>query len=309
MKSANHRIEQNATDRALGSLGDMRTNTNIRYVAEPKHVRELTLSGTADFGFWSDFLKAEGLAPVSNGDGAQVVIVAAEMVYFGLRFTEVSFSVRAALTKRSGSEGMRLLHAFTSNRVFAWCERTIFATPYGHGECHISVAGPPSVRLKAQGERVFSAEMSSSGRAPLRAADESWEGPVFLPPRGAATGALLFFGRLKGHTVAYEFSSGDRFAIEPSAAGGVLQPLLDSRFQPQEWVVRADATHGKSKTYKRTAFFAHDPPFDNQSNRTDALRSVFGCDRFIGRWLRCHPSSSATIGAPHRSAYAISGND
>jgi hypothetical protein len=231
---------------------------NIRYVAEPKHVREVTLTGTADFTFWSSYLKAEGLAPVRCGGDAQVVVVAAEMIYLGLRFTEVSFSVRAALTQSSSRPGMRLLHAFTSSRVFAWCERTIFATPYDYGDCHVSVHGPPSVRLDAQGERVLLAEMSSTQRAATRAGDESWEGPVFLPPRGAANDSRLFFGRLSGHTVVYSFSSGDRFSVEASVGGGVLQPLADSKFQPQEWVIRADATHGKSRTYRRTDVFPHE---------------------------------------------------
>jgi len=185
----------------------MRTTTHIRYVAEPKHVREVTLNGTTDLEFWSQYLKAEGLAPVRYGDDGQILVVAAEMVYLGLRFTEVSFSVRATLTKSSGSEGMRLLHAFTSSRIFAWCERTIFATPYGHGECHVSVAGPLSVRLDAQGEHVLHVEMSSEQRAATRSGIESWEGPVFLPPYGTANESRLFFGRLSGHTVVYPFSN------------------------------------------------------------------------------------------------------
>ena len=92
----------------------------------------------------------------------------------------------------------------------------------------------------------------------MRAGEESWEGPVFLPPRGAAKDRRLFFGRLSGHTVVYPFSRDDRFAIEASAGGGVLRPLADSEFHPQEWVVRADATHGKSKTYRRTDVFTND---------------------------------------------------
>jgi hypothetical protein len=236
--------------------GNMRTTANIRYVAEPKHVREVTLEGTTDLGFWSDYLKSDGLEPVRYGDDGQIVVVAAEMVYMGLRFTEVSFSVRAALTNSSGSAGMRLLHAFTTSRIFAWCERALFATPYSQGKCCVSVHRPTSVRLDAQGERVLSAEMSSVERPAIRAGDDSWEGPVFLPPRGTAKDSRLFFGRLRGHTVVYPFSSDDRFTIEPSAAGGVLQPFADSRFCPQEWVVRADANHGKSKTYRRINIFA-----------------------------------------------------
>ena len=236
----------------------MRTAQTIRYVAEPKHVREVTLTGTSDFGFWSDYLKGEGLTPIRCGDAAQVWIVSAEMVYLGVRFTEVSLSVRTVLTQDGNSEGMRLLHAFTSSRVFAWCERTMFATPYSHGAGRVSVQNPLSVRLDAAGGCVLSAKMSPLARAALRAGDERWEGPVFLPPRDAADDGRLFFGRLSGHTVVYPFLSSDRFELEPSARGGVLQPLADSRFFPQEWVVRADATHGKSKTYRRTDIFTHD---------------------------------------------------
>ena len=235
----------------------MRTTTNIRYVAEPKHVREVTLTGATDLGFWSDYLKPEGLAPVRYGDDGQIVIVAAEMVYLGLRFTEVSISVRAELIHSSDSAGMRLLHAFTTSRIFAWCERALFATPYSHGKCCVSIHRPASVRLEAQGERVLCAEMSSVERPVIRAGDESWEGSVFLPSRGTANDRL-FFGRLRGHTVVHPFSTGDHFAIEPSAGGGALRPLADARFHPKEWVVRADATHGKSKTYRRTEVFTHD---------------------------------------------------
>lgn len=251
----------------------MRTTTNIRYVAEPKHVREITLIGTADFEFWSEFLNAEDLEPVRCGDGAQVVVVAAEMAYLGHRFTEISFSVRAGLTEGSSGAGMRLLHAFTSSRFFAWCERTMFATPYGHGECHVSVHSPLSLRLDVRATRVLSAEMASAGRSAIRTGDESWEVPVFLPPRGTAKDSRLFFGRLRGHTIVYPFSSGDRFELEPLAGGRVLQPLVDSQFRPQEWVVRADATHGKSKTYRRSDFFTrdHTARFGSAGGRSNGL--------------------------------------
>ena len=95
-------------------------------------------------------------------------------------------------------------------------------------------------------------------RPVIRTGDESWEGPVFLPSPGTANDRRLFFARLRGHTVVHPFSTGDHFVIEPSAGGGALQPLADARFHPKEWVVRADATHGKSKTYRRTDVFTHD---------------------------------------------------
>jgi hypothetical protein len=178
----------------------MRTAPKIHYVAEPKHVREVTLVGAADFGFWWDYLKAEGLTPVRCGDAAQVLVVSAEMVYLGVRFTEVSFSIRPVLIQDGRSSGMRLLHAFTSSRVFAWCERTIFATPYSYGASRVSVQNPLSVRVDALCGCVLSAEMSPRPRSAIRAGEESWEGPVFLPPRGVAReGSDVFRALERGH--------------------------------------------------------------------------------------------------------------
>ena len=234
----------------------LRKATSIRFVAEPKHVQELSLLGESDFGFWFDYLKTEGLAPVRCGSAAQVLVVAAEMVYLGIGFTEVSFSVRVVLAGEGSREGMRLLHAFSSSRMFSWCERAMFATPYTCAECQVSVQRPLSARVTATGGFVFRAEMSPLARAASRAVDETWEGPVFLPPRSAADGIRLFFGRLSGHTTAYPFLSGDSVSLDGSTAGGVLRPLVDSGFSAMEWLVRADATHGKSKTYRRTDVFA-----------------------------------------------------
>jgi len=209
------------------------------------------LIGTSDFGFWFDYLRAEGLSPVRCGDAAQVVVVAAEMSYLGVRITEVSFSVRVAPTEDFSQEGMRLLHAFSSNRVFAWCERAIFATPYTCADCQVSVQNPVWLNVRAKGGSVFRAEMSPLARPAVRAVDETWEGPVFLPARRAADDNRLFFARLRGHTVVYPFLSGDDVSLDGSTGGGVLRLLLDSGFSAKEWVVRADATHGKSKTSRR----------------------------------------------------------
>ena len=37
----------------------------IKYVADLKHVREVSLLGTADLAFWEDRLRGEGLAPAA----------------------------------------------------------------------------------------------------------------------------------------------------------------------------------------------------------------------------------------------------
>ena len=39
----------------------------------------------------------------------------------------------------------------------------------------------------------------------------------------------------------------------------VLQALMDSHFVAKEWIVREDATHAKSKTYKRADLLPREP--------------------------------------------------
>jgi len=65
----------------------------------------------------------------------------------------------------------------------------------------------------------------------------------------------LFFGRLRGHTLAYPFGPADVASTTPPRDNVALHALLDSGFSGAEWRVRADATHGKSKTYRRHEVF------------------------------------------------------
>jgi len=113
---------------------------------------------------------------------------------------------------------------------------------------------PVAIHLVRKGEVAFRAEMytdpSGLGRKPSRCGEDGWEGPVFLPE--SRRGKDLFFARIRGHTQAYPFLHGkDAVTIRPSPDSAILQALLDSHFVAKEWVVREDATHAKSKTYKR----------------------------------------------------------
>ena len=151
----------------------MNVPRTIRYVAKIKHVRELSLVSSADFNFWAEYLQAERLMPVRCGEAAQIMIVAAEMAYFGIRFTEVSFSVRVRSIREQPREGMRLLHAFTSSRLFSWCERTMFSTPYSYANCHLSIGTSNLVQVSESGVSIFDTEMSTAKRLATRAGDET----------------------------------------------------------------------------------------------------------------------------------------
>jgi hypothetical protein len=234
-------------------------NTPVKFVADVAHVREVSLHGTAELAFWKERLARDNLAPAEQDGKAQVLLVAAEMRFWGVRFRELSFSVQVTRPgERPRGDAAFLFHAFNSCRFFAFCERVFFSTPYYYGDVRISTAPPASVRLLKGGEVAFRAEMTAApNREPSRSGEECWDGPIFLPRRHGKEGpSLVFFARLQGQTRTYPFLQGeDVVTIRPSPGVEVLQTLLDSQFVGQEWAVRDNARHARSKTYKRLEAF------------------------------------------------------
>jgi hypothetical protein len=238
-------------------------NTPIKYVAEPKHVREVSLHGTADLGFWKDRLEDEELVPAERDGKAQLLIVAADMRFMGVRFRELSFSVRVGHRQVGPpGDGALLVQAFNSSRLLALSERLLFSTPYRLGDVRVSASLPTSILLSQRGTVVFQATMEAVAATPDRQAARSdhdgWEGPIFLPSRRREKDqGRLFFGRIRGHTQTYPFlPSRDAMLMRPSPGSEVLLALLDSHFVGKQWAVRQDATHTRSKTYKRSEVFA-----------------------------------------------------
>lgn len=230
-------------------------NKPVRYVAELAHVREVSLMGSADPVFWKDRLKAEGLVPVEEDGKARLMVIAADLMYMGIRFRELSFSV---LVSHPGPETRRdaafLVQAFNSRGLFAFCERVFFSTPYRYGDVRVSLS-PPSIQLMHDHRMRFRAEPAvSEPREPSSLGEDGWEGPVFLPRvSGRSNGPRrLFFARVQGITRTYPFRhSEDSLVIRPSPNIPVLQALVDSRFTGETWHIREDARHAKSKTYKQ----------------------------------------------------------
>ena len=140
----------------------------VKYFAELAHVREVSLLGSADLGFWAERLRGEGLTPVEHAGRARVLVVACDSKFFGVRFRELSFSVFVHRPDASGRVGRPapsadaafLVQAFNSSRFFAWSERTWFSTPYRHGMIDVNVGLPAAMRLGLEGQTVFSAVMS-----------------------------------------------------------------------------------------------------------------------------------------------------
>jgi hypothetical protein len=87
-----------------------------------------------------------------------------------------------------------------------------------------------------------------------KVSDTSWEGTIYLPHRGAAKRQRfeVFFARLCGATEIAPFENArDSVRFTVSKRNPIIQSLIDSRFTGIEWRVRSNATHARSKTYKR----------------------------------------------------------
>jgi hypothetical protein len=228
-----------------------------QYVAELKHVKEVSLRGRADLEFWKERLRGERLSPAEDEAGfAQVLIVSADARFAGVRFRELSFSVFVS-GPGDGVPGSAayLVRAFNSCRFFAFCERAVFSTPYYRGDVSVAVAVPASIRLALNGGDAFRAEMGRSGsagsREPARRAGIDSVIPVILPNgrRGTDGQRRVFDARVSGLTETYPFLPTDAVTIGQPAKAELFQSLIDSGFAATEWTIRRDATHGKSKTY------------------------------------------------------------
>jgi hypothetical protein len=239
--------------------------TPVKFVAALTGVREVSLLGTADPGYWKNALAKEGLRAAERGGQAQVMVIAAAARFRGIEFREVSFSV---LVDRPddvpdhvpGPDAAYLVGAFNSRRLFAFSERVFFRTPYRHAEISTAASPDVSIRVARRGIVLFDARMGP-GRT-LSGVDRGWEGPVFLPGSGDGTRARsrtgsrgnYFVARISGNTMRCSFEDAlDSLTITPSREDPAFAALRDSQFVPREWAVRVDAAHAKSKTYARAA--------------------------------------------------------
>ncbi len=239
----------------------------IKYVADISHVREVSLLGSAGLAFWQGKLRAANLVPCNVEGRARLLLSAPDLKFKGIRFRELSICVLVSRHEDGSSEdGAFLAYAFNSNRFFAFCERTFFSTPYVHANIDVESMLPAAFRVSQRGSVVLHAAMSADStaatRPPVRTAVEGFKGPVFLPRpvTSRRRSNRFFYAHIDGLTQTYAFDrTRDTFKRHPSADVPVLAWLAESQFVPTEWLIRDDATHGKSKTYTRSDMWPSRP--------------------------------------------------
>ena len=226
----------------------------ITYLVEIGGVKEVMLVGTAGLHFWRDILKTEQLFPFDDDGAAQVSITATDLRWMGIRFRELTISI-AVSRHEDGSthDGYFLAHAYNSVAMLAWSERTMFRTPYFHGDILVEAGPPARMGLRHGQDTLLHAGMSGDAQR-IEAAETWWEGPIYLPRRTAQAGGTgrLFYARLGGPLERYQFVPvADTFTVRPRRHELIWRCLADSGFVGREWRIRHDATHAKSTTIRR----------------------------------------------------------
>lgn len=227
----------------------------VKYVAELPHVREASILGSVDLGFWKYRLSREGLEPVEFDGRGRMVITATDSRFMGVKFRELIIAVFARRLDGS-QEGLFLSHAYNSVRFFAFVERIRFSTPYYPARIDVEVEPPVLFQAVEKGTTRIRAEMgvdvTATARPLLRKGDEVWQGPIFLPAneRRRIPMGRYFLAKLAGVIEVFPFLPAvDRFTVQPGSGPPTLQSLPDSQFTPAEWQIRRDAAHAKSKTF------------------------------------------------------------
>jgi hypothetical protein len=227
-----------------------------RYPTTVRDVEEISLTGTADAAGWQELLDPEGLTVYRPDDRAEVLLLACGSRFLGVRFRELSLSVRVSLRgDGTTADAYFLLAARNSVRFFAWAERTFFKTPYEHGEVRLAAGERPFLRAPEKSGVLLEAEM---GEAPREASegDEEWEGPIYLPTR-ASRGerrGKLFFAKLTGPSTVRRFDeASDSFHVEPRGPNDPFGILARTGFRPATWMSRIGGVHSRSRSQARPA--------------------------------------------------------
>lgn len=228
--------------------------TDTKFIVEVQNVKEVTLAAEADLPYWQDRLQGEALFPFNDNGKAELTISATELRSMGRRTNELTFGITVCERQEADSrDGVYLLHAFNSSRLFAWIERAIFHTPYYPGHIHLEDAVPATIQLSDPHGMSVNIQMGTKV-APDLIRDELWQGKIFLPRRRAhpQQPGEFFIAKLGGYTELYRYSPTlSSLSLAPRPEHRIFQWLLDSNVIGKEWRIRHSAVHARSKTFQR----------------------------------------------------------
>lgn len=219
--------------------------------AEINNVKEMSLFCTADIIPWSGYLKTFGMAPVEINGKAKILFVASEMEFMKIRFRE--FAISIFVNSFSENEAAFLLHAYNSNKFFAWSERKFFSTPYFHAQILFDPESNSGADICTKKNQVISINNSinKNSRVPKFEGFDRWEGKVYLPCdyQKNKSRNKWFYAGVSGETKKYDYSGAEDSIILNNDSNEAFRCLQKSNVTGYEWIIRENAFHSKSKTY------------------------------------------------------------
>lgn len=222
-----------------------------RFIVEVQHVTEVSVTGQADLSFWQARLSSHGLFPFTTTGQADVVLSATALSSMGRHTNEFTIGVPASERPAADAfDGMYLVQAFNSSRLFAWIERSFFSTPYSLGHIQLDDGVPARISLADQSGPLIDVRQMP-GAVLQHGQDEDWQGFIYLPRRGndRRESGKHFVARLAGFTKVYA-ADATTVVLVPRPQWPALQWLRDSRWTPTAWRIRHDAVHARSRTFQ-----------------------------------------------------------
>lgn len=218
-------------------------NKDTEYATVVKPVLEVTLICQGYVAPWQRLLTNEEITLPSNQDKVEIILSAVESRYMGVKFRELSCSLRIDETQ------VFLIHAFNSHSLFAFAERTFFRTPYYHGNLEVR---SHHIRLTNQGKTVLDASLPET-ESVSHSQEESNQWQIWLPSalRKQPTIPHYFNAKLEGYTRYYEMDPQHPVLFMGAGLPPALQPLGESEIIVEKWLVRDRARHSKSQTFMR----------------------------------------------------------
>lgn len=233
-------------------MSDGTSMTSVKFIAEIRNVKEVSLVADADLAFWQEQLSREGLFPY-NCNGKAELIISATDITWGLRTNELTIGLWICNHQAANSrDGLYLIQAFNSSRLFAWIERTFFHTPYIPGRIQVEDRGLAKLQLSDSQGVILNIHMTEN-IVSSHASDESWQGAIFLPRDRPhiSRQSRFFVAKLGGYTQTYPYVPALNSLTIASRAQPVFQWLLESNMAGKEWRIRNNAIHARSKTFTR----------------------------------------------------------
>ncbi len=241
-------------------------NSNVKYIATVKNVREIALLGTADLKYWQSQLAQESLQPIPTPDGnhAQILLTTISAKWRGNAFREFAVAIAACpQSSHNSAEGVGestsnehyffFAAAFNSSRIFTFFERHWFHTPYQcRKDLQLALDATPSFQLGSSPHPDIHAQLAS--RSPKTIPEQiaiDYPCKLFIPRKeNQRPDQLRYFNiLLQGLTTITNYDpTQDQFEIAINTKIPILNALKESNFQPTQWHLRTNATHARSKT-------------------------------------------------------------